>query len=117
VLKAANLARGGKAVGSGIGRKPSQFTGSRIGRGAGAGAVLSSRSGVARFRQRRVMVKARIVKFAGKGKGAAVAHLRYVQRDGVTRDGRAGELYCARRVTATSSVSSYHRKTACNMTT
>jgi type IV secretory pathway VirD2 relaxase len=29
----------------------------------------------------------------GKGLGAARAHLRYIQRDGVTRDGSPGELY------------------------
>ncbi|WKL58005.1 DUF3363 domain-containing protein [Asticcacaulis sp. ZE23SCel15] len=89
VIKTRNLARGGKAVGS----KPSSFTGARLGRGSGAGTVLASRSGTAGVRGRRVMVKARIVKLAGKGKGAAVAHMRYVQRDGVTRSGERGELY------------------------
>ncbi|WP_192355964.1 relaxase/mobilization nuclease RlxS, partial [Mesorhizobium mediterraneum] len=39
------------------------------------------------------MVKARVVKLAGKGQDAARAHLRYIQRDGVTRDGAPGELY------------------------
>lgn len=69
-IKTRNLARGGKAVGS----KPSSFTGARLGRGSGAGAVLVSRAGAGGVRGRRVMVKARIVKLAGKGKGAAVAH-------------------------------------------
>lgn len=41
------------------------------------------------------MVKARFVRLAGKGFAAARAHLRYVQRDGVTREGTAGELYSA----------------------
>ncbi len=95
VLKAANLARGGTAPAGGGRAKTSKFTGSRIGRGAGAGSVLSSRAGMSRFRQRRVMVKARIVKLVGKGMATARAHLHYVQRDGVTRDGRAGELYSA----------------------
>lgn len=94
VLKAANLARGGAPSSSGQARSPS-FTGARIGRGAGAGAVLASRAGVSRFRQRRVMVKARICKLAGKGMAAARAHMHYVQRDGVTRDGQPGELYSA----------------------
>src|SRR3546814_14606690 len=47
------------------------------------------------FRSRRVVVKTRLVKLAGKGLGAAAAHLRYIQRDGVTREGQPGELYSA----------------------
>ena len=44
-----------------------------------------------RVRARRVMVKARVVKLSGaKAVGAAQAHLRYLQRDGTTRD---GDLY------------------------
>ncbi|MFT3997702.1 MAG: DUF3363 domain-containing protein [Asticcacaulis sp.] len=92
VIKAANLARGGRVVVA----KPSAFTGKRLGRGNGAGTVLSSRTGSASFRSRRVMVKARIVKLAGKGMGAATAHIRYIQRDGVTRSGERGELYDSR---------------------
>ncbi|MBO1039972.1 relaxase/mobilization nuclease and DUF3363 domain-containing protein [Brucella pituitosa] len=43
---------------------------------------------------RRVVVKTRYVQSAGKnGKGAA--HLRYVQRDGTSRDGERGQLYSA----------------------
>ncbi|TIT02240.1 MAG: conjugal transfer protein TraI, partial [Mesorhizobium sp.] len=38
---------------------------------------------------------ARIVKLAGKGADGARAHLRYLQRDGVTREGEPGELYGA----------------------
>ncbi|WP_252349567.1 relaxase/mobilization nuclease domain-containing protein [Acidomonas methanolica] len=41
---------------------------------------------------RRVTVKARVVRQAGKGGGAA-AHLRYIQRDGTSRDGERGALY------------------------
>ncbi len=92
VTKAANLARGGAAGPAGNG-KASRFYGSRIGRGAGVGSVLASRSGIAAYRQRRVIVKSRIVKLAGKGLSAATAHMRYVQRDGVTREGLPGELY------------------------
>ncbi|RUU14177.1 DUF3363 domain-containing protein, partial [Mesorhizobium sp. USDA-HM6] len=40
-------------------------------------------------------VKARFVKLAGKGVDGARAHLRYLQRDGVTREGEPGELYGA----------------------
>ena len=90
VLAASNLARGG-AGGTG----KSRFTGSRIGRGAGVGRVLASRDRYAAFRQRRVIIKSRIVKLAGKGMNGARAHLRYIQRDGVTREGESGELYDA----------------------
>jgi type IV secretory pathway VirD2 relaxase len=94
VIRVANLARGGRAESmTPAGR--SGFTGERIGRGSGAGRVLASRKDGAGFRHRRVMVKARIVKLAGKGRGAAAAHLRYVQRDGVTRAGDPGVLYDA----------------------
>lgn len=89
VLAAANLARGGAP---GRSRK-SGFTGSRIGRGAGVGRVLSARDRYAAFRQRRVIVKIRPVTLGGKGFNGAKAHLRYVQRDGTTRDGGRGQLY------------------------
>jgi len=47
-----------------------------------------------RVRARRVMVKARVVKLAGvKAAGAAAVHLRYLQRDGVTREGEHGRFY------------------------
>ncbi|ESQ78691.1 DUF3363 domain-containing protein [Asticcacaulis sp. YBE204] len=42
---------------------------------------------------RRVVIKARFTRLAGKGLGAARAHLKYLQRDGTTRDGQAGALY------------------------
>ncbi|WPZ35849.1 relaxase/mobilization nuclease RlxS [Thalassobaculum sp. OXR-137] len=87
VLAASNLA-GGSAGKSG-------FSGSRIGRGAGVGRVLASRDRHAAFRQRRVIIKSRIVRLAGKGMNGARAHLRYIQRDGVTRDGEPGQLYNA----------------------
>lgn len=94
VLAASNLARGGAG-----GVRKSRFTGSRIGRGAGVGRVLANRDRYAAFRERRVIIKSRIVKLAGKGmaKGmeSARAHLRYIQRDGVTREGEPGELYGA----------------------
>ncbi len=92
VIAAANLARGGSP---GRARR-SAFTGSRIGRGAGAGRVLSARDRYATFRQRRVVVKVRLVKLGGNGFEGAKAHLRYVERDGTTRDGGRGLLYSAR---------------------
>jgi type IV secretory pathway VirD2 relaxase len=89
VLHAATLA--------GPRRAAKAFTGSRIGRGTGAGRVLATRDAFSAQRQRRVIVKSRIVKLAGKGIAAARAHLRYIQRDGVTRQGAPGELYSAER--------------------
>lgn len=91
VLAAANLARGGTAVPG----RPRRFDGSRIGRGAGVGRVLGMRDQFAAFRKRRVIVKSRIVKLAGKGLAAARAHLRYVERDGTSRTGERGQLYGA----------------------
>jgi type IV secretory pathway VirD2 relaxase len=49
----------------------------------------------AAFRARRAIVKTRLVRLSGKALGAARAHLRYIQRDGVTREGEAGRLYSA----------------------
>lgn len=70
--------------------------GIRRGRGAAfvrartlAGGWRHSQSG-----SRRVIVKTRFVPNAGKnGKGAA--HLRYIQRDGTSREGERGQLYSA----------------------
>ncbi len=88
VLQAAALT--GKAGGKG-----KTFHGNRIGRGSGVGRVLASRDHYAAFRQRRVIVKSRVVKLKGTGLRAAAQHLRYIQRDGVTRDGEPGQLYDA----------------------
>ena len=87
VLAAARLA------GSKTGVQTRRFDGSRIGRGASIGRLLSSRDRFAGARARRGMVKVRLVRMAGNGLGAARAHLRYIQRDGVTREGAPGELY------------------------
>lgn len=92
VIKAANLARGGAA--SRVGRRG--FTGARIGRGSGVGRVLASRDRFSALRQRRVIIKSRIVRLDGaKGLSPARAHLRYIQRDGVSREGEPGRLYAA----------------------
>lgn len=72
-----------------------RFDGSRIGRGAAVARVLRSGDRHAAFRSRRVIVKTRLAMLSGKGSAAAKAHLRYVQRDGVTREGQPGELYSA----------------------
>src|ERR1700681_3569141 len=84
-------------------------------RGRGAATALSlkdrsawSRDGSgSRTRARRVAVKARVVKLnpqrgAARGRQfvsakAVDAHLRYLERDGVTRDGAKGQVYSAER--------------------
>lgn len=76
--------------------KSRRFDGSRIGRGSSVARLLASRDRFAGLRARRAIVKTRLVRLAGKGFAAARAHLRYIQRDGVTRDGEAGRLYSAR---------------------
>src|SRR3546814_2881653 len=85
-----SLARVGRAGGQGsvAGRR---FTGARLGRGNGIGRVLRQGSSRPGSTARRVVVKSRIVKL-GKGMAAA-AHLRYLQRDGTTREGERGSLY------------------------
>jgi len=48
-----------------------------------------------RYRPRRVIVKARVVKLKGIESQAGAAHLRYLQREGVTLDGKRGHAYSA----------------------
>ncbi len=69
----------------------SSFTGQRIGRGNAFGTLAAA--GFYPGGQRRVIVKARIAKLKMGDLGAARAHLRYIQRDGVTPEGEAGKLY------------------------
>src|SRR3546814_11139847 len=64
------------------------------------GRLLSSRDRFGGMRARRAVVKTRLVRIGTKGMPAARAHLRYIQRDGVTRGGAPGELYSAERDTA-----------------
>lgn len=93
VLQATMLAGG--RLSSGSSARKAKFHGSQIGRGASIGRMLATRDRYAAFRSRRVVIKFRIVKLAGNGIKGARAHLRYIQRDGVTRDGQPGELYSA----------------------
>ena len=90
--KALNLAGGAKRS---CGQPARRFDGSRIGRGSASGRILGSSKRHSGPRSRRVVVKARIVRLAGSGAEAAVAHLRYLQRDGTTRGGERGTLYSA----------------------
>jgi type IV secretory pathway VirD2 relaxase len=87
ILAAARLA------GAKTGVVARRFDGSRIGRGASVGRLLSSRDRLAGLRGRRAVVKASLIRLKGKAGQAARAHMRYIQRDGVTREGLPGELY------------------------
>ncbi len=103
VLKAAAKANGGPLTaaqmrrdggrGSG-GNRPRKGRCCRIGRGQAAADRLkhSAEQRGPGERMRRVMVKARIVRLKRTSKGAD-AHLRYLQRDGTTREGERGRLY------------------------
>src|SRR5205814_6228412 len=62
-------------------------------RGGVAARMLGRR--FAGLRGRRAIVKTRLVRLGGKALAAARAHLRYIQRDGATREGEAGRLYSA----------------------
>src|SRR3546814_9625455 len=75
ILKAARLA------GTKTGGQSRRFDGSRIGRGASMGRLLSSRDRLAGFRRRRAVVKASLIRLQGKAGQAARAHMRYTQRD------------------------------------
>ena len=87
ILAAARLA------GTKTGVRSRRFDGSRLGRGASMGRLLSSRDRLAGFRGSRAVVKASLVRLAGKAGQVARAHMHYIQRDGVTREGLPGELY------------------------
>ena len=96
---------------AGTGKEGGRFN--ARGRGTAAALTLKGRSAWsrdgsgARTRSRRVAVKARVVKLnpqrgAARGRQfvsakAVDAHLRYLERDGVTRDGEKGQVYSAER--------------------
>lgn len=92
-LYATRVARAAGLLRRSGGSRSRGFDGSRIGRGAATGRLLSARDRLASYRARRVVVKTRLSTLRGKGLGAARAHLHYIQRDGVTREGAPGELY------------------------
>jgi len=98
VMRAAMKAKGGRLPPSRSagGRRRSGMPGkgkcSRIGRGQAVADRLKRQAAERHRQRRRVVVKARIVRHK-IGSGAAAAHLRYLQRDGTTRDGERGRLY------------------------
>jgi type IV secretory pathway VirD2 relaxase len=83
--------RAAHAAGHVHGKTHSNFNGSRIGRGSAFGTLAGA--GLYAGGNRRVIVKARITKLKRGNLGAARAHLRYIQRDGVTPEGEEGKLY------------------------
>jgi type IV secretory pathway VirD2 relaxase len=104
------IGRGPAAAGGRKGEGSGRFNA----RGRGANVVASfpkdgggwQRDSAGRFRSRRVIVKARVVKLnsqrgprvpkmRGTTSKAADGHLRYLERDGVTRDGEKGRAYSA----------------------
>jgi type IV secretory pathway VirD2 relaxase len=104
------IGRAGGAAGSRKGGGSGRFN--AHGRGAKVAASFPrdgdgwQRDSIGRFRSRRVVVKARVVKLnpqrgsrgpkmRGTISKAADAHLRYLERDGVTRDGDKGRAYSA----------------------
>jgi type IV secretory pathway VirD2 relaxase len=104
VMRAATKANGGslklaemRGERRGSARKrPRKGRCSRIGRGQAVADRLKRMAGERGpgQRMRRVVVKARIVRLKA-GSQAADAHIRYLQRDGTTRDGERGRLYGA----------------------
>ena len=85
------------AARSGMQRRTARrrFTGSRFGRGGVAARILVVPDRYAGFRTRRGIVQTRIVRLGVNGMAAARTHLRYIQRDGVSREGEPGRLYSA----------------------
>lgn len=61
----------------------------------GMGTGLRAAAGLIAPGGRRVIVKARYTRIIGGDLGAARAHLKYIVRDGVTREGKPGRLYDA----------------------
>jgi len=90
VLRASRQASAGagKPLARGRGR------GAEKGRGHVAARIIGGRLGP---RARRVTVKARLVVHAQAAAGSTAAHLRYIQRDSVTREGERGQAYSADR--------------------
>jgi type IV secretory pathway VirD2 relaxase len=72
-------------------RQRGHITSDMLKRGMGAG--VRAAAGLIAPGSRRVIVKARYTRITAGDMGAARAHLKYIQRDGVTREGEAGRLY------------------------
>ena len=86
------LTQAGRA-GAGIVRQRGHIAPDARRRGTAPG--LFARAGIMAPGSRRVIVRARYSRQRAGDLGAAKAHLRYIQRDGITRDGGPGQLYDA----------------------
>lgn len=79
------------------GRSPKRLlapAGARAGAGRGRGLIAARLAGQSLGpRSRRVIVKARLVVLKHAGERSTQKHLRYMERDGVTRKGDRGQLY------------------------
>jgi type IV secretory pathway VirD2 relaxase len=83
---------GAKASGGGGPRPASTF---------GRGRVAAGRAGeTLAVTARRVVIKSRYVALKKAGTNSVSTHLRYIERDGVTRDGKRGQAYGAETDTA-----------------
>jgi type IV secretory pathway VirD2 relaxase len=74
-------------------RQKGHVSPSALKRGMGAG--VRAAAGLIAPGSRRVIVKARYTRIVGGDLGAARAHIKYILRDGVTREGLPGQLYDA----------------------
>jgi type IV secretory pathway VirD2 relaxase len=88
VLRAASKA--GPVARRGLGSK--RGTGAERGRGQVIARLVGDRLSAT---SRRVAVKARLVNLKRAAPGSAIAHLKYIERDGVTPDGERGQAYGA----------------------
>jgi type IV secretory pathway VirD2 relaxase len=87
VVKAS--AKAGRPIGHRL-RSPSARPGAKLGRGQVAARLAGQRLGQ---RARRVVIKTRLVVAKRSTPRSTHRHLRYVQRDGITRAGGRGEFY------------------------
>jgi type IV secretory pathway VirD2 relaxase len=88
----AAVSKSGGAVGTLL-HRPHTRGSCKLGRGHAAARFAGSSLGP---RSRRVVVKARLVVLRTAGPRAVEAHLRYIVRDGVTRDGQPAQAYGTR---------------------
>lgn len=88
----AEVSRSGGAIGTLL-HRPRSRGGAKLGLGQAAARFAGSSLG---SRARRVIVKARLVVLRTAGPRGVDTHLRYIARDGVTRDGQPAQAYSAR---------------------
>ena len=73
--------------------RKSSFTGARYGSGGAARTRAFAGRHLSRLQRRRVVVKVHIARAGRAGPGLYRAHVGYLQRDGVDREGEGGVLY------------------------